>query len=164
MSEDDPIKAEAWRREASHQGHPKNRPHLRPVGANLMGLRGEEAFAQRYGLAVDLTPRPGGDGGVDVFVTVSGQKYPVDCKAAVIPKDLIVEAGRCQPGTVYVLCRYLEPEDRCDLLGWQWGRILLRSQPKDYGYGVMNHWQPREKIRPMSDLDAVVERDDWDWF
>jgi hypothetical protein len=170
MPRDDPIAAEAWRREASHQGHPKNRPHLRPIGANLMGLRGEEAFAERYGLAVDLTPRLGGDGGHDLKVTVwqsySIGVYPVDCKAALIPKDLIVEAARIQPDTIYVLCKYSEADDRCELLGWQWGRVLMRSPPKDYGYGVMNHWQPRSAIRTMGELDerVLLPDDDWEWF
>lgn len=159
---DDQISAEAWRREASHR--PNHRQHLLPVGAHLRGLRGEEAFAQRYGLAVDLTPRPGGDGGVDVFITVKGQRYPVDCKSARIPKELIVRVEACEPGTIYVLCRYFVREDRCECLGWQWGRILMRSKPKPHGYGVINYWQPRAEIRPMSDLDERVERDDWDWF
>jgi hypothetical protein len=129
-----------------------------------MGLRGEDAFAERYGQSVDLTSRPGGDGGRDLTITVAGQTYPVDCKAAVIPKDLIVEAARCKPGTIYVLCRYLMLEDRCELLGWQWGRILMRSTPKDYGYGVINYWQPRADIRPMADLDSRIDKDEWEWF
>jgi len=153
---DDPIATEAWRREASHhEGHRNFRPHLRPIGANLMGLRGEQAFGERYGIPVNLEPKLGGDGGRDLRVPVRAV-LPVDCKAAVFPKDLIVEAERTKPWTIYVLCRYLEGEDRCELLGWQWGRILMRSEPKDYGYGVLNHWQPRALIRPMTDLDACV--------
>lgn len=155
---DDPIALEAWRREASHvEGHRNYRHHLRPVGANLMGLRGEQKFGERYGLAVNLTPKLDGDGGID-FTVATRCDFPVDCKAAIFPKDLIVEAARIRPGTIYVLCRYLPAEDRCELLGWQWGRVLMRSEPKDYGYGVLNHWQPGKLIRDMSELDERVLR------
>ena len=61
----------------------------------------------------------------------------------------------CQPDTIYVLCRYIEAEDRAELVGWQWGRVLMRSTPKDYGYGVMNYWQPRGEIRPIAELHAA---------
>jgi hypothetical protein len=150
---DDVIAAEARRREASHHaGHRDFRPHLRPVGANLMGLRGEEAFAERFGLQVDLTPRLDGDGHVDMQLTLR-TTYKIDCKAALVPKDLIVEVGKCFPRTIYVLCRYHEDTDSCTLLGWQWGSVLLKTAPKDYGKGVMNHWWPGNRLRWISELE-----------
>lgn len=156
---DDDIAREAWRREASHHaGHRNFRPHVRPRGANLMGLRGEQAFAERFGLQVDLTPRLNGDGGRDLEIklrtdTEGVDTYKVDCKAAIIPKDLIVEVSRCLPKTIYVLCRYIEADDRCDLLGWQWGLVLLCSPPKDYGYGIINFWCPRNELRDLRELE-----------
>jgi len=155
---DDDIAREAWRREASHhEGHRNFRPHLRPRGANLMGLRGEEAFAREFGLTVDLTPRLKGDGGRDLEIRlrtdIEGVSlFKVDCKAAIIPKDLIVEVGCCRPKTIYVLCRYWEEDDICTLLGWQWGHTLLCSTPKDYGYGIINLWCPRNSLRDLQDL------------
>ncbi len=156
---DDEISREAWRREASHHpGHRNFRPHVRPVGANLMGLRAEEAFAQRYGLTIDLTTRPEGDGGVDLRIPLLTdyfivETFAVDCKAAIKPKDLIVEATRTKPLTIYVLARYYEESDQCELLGWQWGKYLLRSVPKDYGYGILNYWCPRSSLRDLGELD-----------
>jgi hypothetical protein len=82
-----------------------------------MGLRGEQAFAERYGLNVDLTPRLNGDGGEDLRLTTKLGTFPVDCKAALKPKDLIVDRDYCKPNVIYVLCRYIEAEDRCEL-GW----------------------------------------------
>jgi hypothetical protein len=119
-----------------------------------MGLRGEQAFAERYGLNVDLTARLGGDGGEDLRLTTTSGTFPVDCKAALLPKDLIVDKDYCKPDVIYVLCRYIEAEDRCELVGWQWGRVLMKSEPKDYGYGVINYWQPSGQIRKMEELDA----------
>src|SRR5882762_3131213 len=153
-NESDPIAEEAWRREASHhEGHKNFRPHLRPKGANLIGLRGEQSFAERFGLEVDLTSRLGGDGNRDLTITlyVNGMAidFVVDCKSAMIPKDLIVETAYCRPLTIYVLCRYHEFEDRCSLIGWQWGRVLMQSIPKDYGYGVVNYWCPAAKCREI---------------
>jgi len=168
-ADDDPISREAWRREASHHaGHRNFRPHLRPKGANLMGLRGEQAFAERYGLEVNLEPSLGGDGGKDLKIALrrpGGEPcvFPVDCKAAIIPKDLIVEVARARPQTIYVLCRYWEELDRCTLLGWDWGAVLMTSKPKDYGYGVINYWLPRGEIHPMSELDAMAIFGE-DWF
>jgi hypothetical protein len=153
---DDPIAEEAWRREASHHaGHRDFRPHLRPVGANLMGLRGEEAFAARFGLPVDLAPKLGGDGHIDMHLTLR-TTYVVDCKTALVPKDLIVEVGKCFPRTIYVLCRYFESSDTCSLIGWQWGRVLLTTTPKDYGKGVMNYWWPGNQLRSISELEERV--------
>ena len=162
---DDEIAREAWRREASHHaGHRNFRPHVRPVGANLMGLRGEQAFAERFDLQVDLTPKLGGDGGRDLEVTLwtntfwDAEDFKVDCKAAIFPKDLIVEVGRCLPRVIYVLCRYHADEDRCTLLGWQWGLTLLSSPPKDYGYGIINYWCPRGLLRSMDEIDERLVR------
>jgi hypothetical protein len=155
--DNDPVWNEAWRREASHHpGHRNFRPHLRPVGANLIGLRGEQAFAAEFGLAVNLTPMLGGDGHRDLQITLRNEfgerRFVVDCKAAVIPKDLIVKTDECSEGTIYVLCRYWQDKDRCTLLGWQWGGALLRTTPRDYGYGVMNYWLPARLLRPISEL------------
>jgi hypothetical protein len=156
----DPIADEAWRREASHhEGHRNFRPHLRPKGANLMGLRGEKAFADRLGLQVDLSPRLGGDGNVDLRLKLRVERkieFVVDCKAALVPKDLIVEADVCKPETIYVLCRYWEDTDSCTLIGWQWGSVLMKSEPKDYGYGIINYWCPAGLLRDISELEARV--------
>lgn len=160
MATDDPIADEAWRREASHhEGHRNFRPHLRPIGANLMGLRGEQEFAERFGLQVDLAPRLGGDGNIDLTLRLRVERdFVVDCKAALIPKDLIVEAKYCRPETIYVLCRYWEETDRCTLLGWQWGAVLMKSKPKDYGFGIVNYWQPASELRDIRELESRAKR------
>jgi len=156
---DDEIAREARRRDASHhEGHRKFRPHLRPNrDSNLVGLRGEAAFAERFGLEVDLTPRLGGDGHKDLTIALKVddevRHYNVDCKAAVKPKDLIVETDVCSPLTIYVLCRYHQNEDRCTLIGWQWGAVLMRSTPRDYGYGVINYWCPAQDCRSIDELE-----------
>jgi hypothetical protein len=161
---DDSIAKEAWRREASHHaGHRNFRPHLREKGANLMGLRGEEAFSERFGLSLDLTPRLGGDGGRDFGVVLrvangTARRYEVDCKAALVPKYLIVEQGRVRRETIYVLCRYIPDDDRCKLQGWEWGAMLLKAPTRDFGYGIINHWIPAERLRGLDEIAARLVR------
>jgi hypothetical protein len=58
--------------------------------------------------------------------------------------------------TIYVLCRYFESSDTCSLIGWQWGRVLLTTTPKDYGKGVMNYWWPGNQLRSISELEERV--------
>lgn len=162
---DDLIAEEARRRESSHHavGHWKKYPKMTPIpswegGGNRIGLRGEQAFAERYGLTVDFERRLAGDEGVDFKLTIDGVPYTVDCKGAHKPKELICEVRLCKPLTIYVLCRYWPSDDCCSLLGWQWGTVLMRSEPKAHGHGVLNYWQPASMIRKMRELDAKVGR------
>lgn len=164
MTEDE-IAREARRRQASHDQHASNRTLRRDqdgVYANKIGLRGEAAFAEAFGMVVDLTPRPGGDGGQDFVITLGiDRRHPVDCKTANTPKELIVEVERrgkpvCKPDTIYVLCGYNPEQDRARLLGWQWGHVLLTSWPKSHGYGVLNYWCSRRELRSIDELHRLA--------
>lgn len=160
----DPVAEEAARRAAWHRARPHGTPSLRPNGedGNHMGLRVEEELAERFrGFAkeVDLEHRPCGDGGKDneliLRVTVNVEIiYPVDCKGAIHPKDLIVEEGKCRPNTIYVLGQYHPKTDKATLIGWQWGSVLLKVTPRSYGHGKMNHWWPSATLRKFHELDA----------
>lgn len=162
---DDDIAREAARRQASHDHHASNRTLRRDqdgVYANRIGLRGEEAWCREFGGKVDLTPRPGGDGGRDAWITIGGRRHPVDCKTANAPKELIVEVERrgkpvCKPNTIYVLCGYNPDRDRAHLLGWQWGHVLMQSWPKSHGYGVMNYWQARGQLQKIDELHRLAK-------
>src|SRR5262249_21238105 len=94
--------------------------------------------------------------GVDLF--------KVDTKAAVKPFNLIVEVGRCYPRTIYVLCRYLEGEDRCTLIGWEWGKVLLKTTPRDFGFGILTHWRPAATLRGFEELDLRVVPRELEWM
>lgn len=147
----DPIKEEAEARHLRHIGHPTHRP-LSP-DYELVGLRGEEALAEFFGKQVDLVARPGGDGKKDQVLKFSGSVYKVDVKAARKPYNLICEATETAPETIYILAHYVDATDSATLLGWQWGRVLMRSTPRTFPpHRVLNHHVRAETIRRLTEL------------
>ncbi len=78
----------AARRARIHASHTSSRP-LSP-DYELVGVAGEVAFAQEFGLEVDATARPGGDGGVDFTLPIG----TVDVKTYRLPYNLLREAGK----------------------------------------------------------------------
>jgi hypothetical protein len=160
---DDVLRAEAMARHELHQSHPSHRPLSEDY--ELIGLCGEAALAQMFGLSVDMVRRPGGDGGVDNVLrlrTATGpQEFKVDVKTARKPNNLIVEVGKLKPATIYVLAGYAPLAGKATLLGWEWGRVLHKAPSKDFGYGVINHYIPRVRLRALAEL---LERHDSDCF
>jgi len=149
---DDPVAIEAARRHAAHVNHPTHRPLS--VNYELIALRGEQAFADTFGLAIDLTARPGGDGGRDFELRLlyPPQRFIVDVKCAIRAFNLIVERGHVAPKTIYVLAQYNPRNDRAHLVGWQWGEILRQAPVKDFGYGISNHYIPANQLRNITEL------------
>jgi hypothetical protein len=150
MLVDDPIIEEARARHELHKDHPTHRPLSE--GYELVGLRGEEELARALGLEVDMVRRPRGDGGIDNVLCLSGNDFVVDVKCARKPRNLIVEVGCVVAKTIYVLASYSDEADAAELLGWQWGKVLLDAPTKDFGYGVINHYIPRGQLRDLEEL------------
>jgi hypothetical protein len=123
-------------------------------------LRGEEAWSREFGGEVDLTPRPGGDGGRDFIVRLSVE-FKVDIKCFRNPVNLIVEVGKARKGTIYVLAGYDDAADRAYLLGWEWGALLLKAPTRDFGRGVVNHYISRYKLRSMHELRKRIADGSW---
>ncbi len=115
-------------------------------------MAGEFAFSQFSGLPVDLARRPGGDGGKDGHIFLG---YSYDIKSAKKPGNLIHEQGK-PFADIFVLAKY--ENGAAVLLGWEWGHVLQRAPVKDFGYGVINHYIPAEKMRPMDSLRARMLR------
>src|SRR5437867_3288918 len=146
---DDPIKVEAQLRHQAHENHPTHRPLS--TGYELVGLRGEERLADVFGGSVDMTRRPGGDNGFDQVVWLVAP-YKVDVKTARNAFNLIVEVGKVDPRTIYVLAEYDDEFDTAQLVGWEWGSVLLRAPTKDFGCGVLDHYIPRARLREIGEL------------
>lgn len=152
------IIAEAQRRELSHARHASNRNLANGAGC-LKGLAGEMAFAKRYGLPLDLTPRLAGDAGRDFLLPTDRGVFPVDVKTAEIAKWLLVDVAACKRRTIYVLARYNAATRTAALLGWEWGSRLMATEPGDYGRkGVISYALLRRCLRPMSALDQRAKR------
>ena len=111
-----------------------------------------------------MSRRLRGDGGIDNVLIFNGVPHVVDVKTARLPFNLIVEVGKVKPKTIYILAGYSDEHKNAVALGWEWGIKLLRAPTKDFGYGVINHYIPRENLRGIDELlrkreaDPVVHR------
>ncbi len=52
---------------------------------------------------------------------------------------------------IIVLAQYHD-NDSATCIGWEWGMVLKHAPKKDFGYGIINHYIPAEKLRPMDEL------------
>lgn len=156
----DRIAEEAVRRHNLHRHHTSSRPLS--DNYELVGLRGEEKLGEVLGIDVDLSRRPGGDGGVDFVVPIIDPRssrvmeWRVDVKTARKPGNLIVERGKVRLRTIYVLARYSDATDSVDLLGWECSAVVARAPVRDFGYGIINHYIPASMLRSVADLIARV--------
>ena len=135
-------------RNALHKNHATHRP-LSDQN-DRVGLSGEFLFGEFTGLWPDTKTRPGGDNGIDFTVLL---RFTVDVKTARKPYHLIHENGKAF-ADIFVLAEYNDETGKARLLGWEWGKVLEKAPTKDFGYGVVNHYIPANKLRPMADLKA----------
>ena len=98
------IEQEARLRHERHVDHPTHRSLSHNY--EYVGLRGEQEYAREFGCKVDLSAKPGGDGGRDFGLAAIGYGHVIiDVKTARKRKSLLVEVGKVKPLTIYVLGR-----------------------------------------------------------
>lgn len=146
----DVLRIEAEEREAIHANHESSRPLSEDY--ELIGLVGEAEFSRAYHQPMDLNRRAGGDGRIDFVIPLA---YTVDVKTARKAYNLIEERGKIE-ADIYVLAQYIEDGRKAKMLGWEWGSVLVKAPYKDFGHGIINHYIPREQLRPMSDLERRI--------
>jgi hypothetical protein len=146
------IAVEALERAELHANHASNRPLS--DGFEFVGLTGEFEFGRLVGLMPDLERRAGGDKGVDFVVTL---RFTLDVKTARKAGNLIHEQGK-PFADIYVLAEFMDSTNRANVVGWEWGSILAKAPVKDFGYGIRNHYIPRDRLRPMGELVARCTR------
>lgn len=139
------IKRIAEERENIHENHASSRPLSE--GYERIGLVGEYQFAKEFGFEVDEELRPEGDGGKD-FPSKLGS---IDVKTARKAFNLIVEENHVK-SDIYVLAQYYDQNNKARLLGWAYKKEVLAAPTKDFGYGVINHYIPKEKLYKMTSL------------
>lgn len=135
-----------WR-EQLHAQHKSSRPLSE--GYEYIGLAGEAAFAELFGLPVDLTARPSGDNGVD-FSTSAGT---VDVKTYRKPYNLLLEVGK-RHADILVLAGY--DGEKARLIGWEYSRVLLACPVRDFGYGIRNHYKAAHSLRKLAELREII--------
>ena len=134
----------ADQRSDSHIGHESQR--ILGENHDLVGVSGEAIFAKYFGLKMNDENKPEGDDGIDFLL---GLNFSVDVKTARKPFNLLLEVGK-PVADIYVLADYNDGDPY--LLGWEWGKNLENAPSKDFGYGVINHYIPSEKLRSMNEL------------
>lgn len=122
---------------------------------DVLGAKGEIAFATWSGLPADTVVRPYGDKGIDFRFTVGGRTLTVDVKAARTPFNLFVkehEISRC--ADILVLARV--EEDEVWFLGWEHKSMMLVAPRKDFGKDIVNYYRHYSELRPMWQLKKLL--------
>ena len=134
--------------------------HEDKLEGHMMGLAGEICFARKYGLDVDTTVRPGGDGGVDFTVEVNGEKVTIDIKTFLKPCNLLLnEDNFHQCADIIVLAKYSDFGYDCkvDFLGWETKGIMRVMPKREFSsLGLVNHYRHTSLLRPMWKLEKII--------
>lgn len=141
----------AERRHALHVDHASSRP-LSP-DYEFVGLAGEVAFGIEIGMMPNFDEKPDGDGGIDFTVPLL---FTVDVRTARKAGYLIHEEGKPLRADIYVLAEFDDDAGRAKLVGWEWANALVKAPTRDFGYGIINHYIHRKKLRPMESLTSRV--------
>ena len=140
------IFGEGEARHEMHKDHASSRPLSKDY--HTVGLAGETAFGMLTGRMPDLERRIEGDAGVDFYIPL---RFSVDVKTARKALHLIQEQGKIS-ADIYVLAEYDDETKKARLIGWEWGKTLEKAPVKDFGYGIINHYIPASKLKPMDEL------------
>jgi hypothetical protein len=57
-----------------------------------------------------------------------------------------------------VLAKYVSDE-AIKLIGWDYYDMIKRSQPKDFGRGIINHHKEAGELREMKELEQDIQRE-----
>jgi hypothetical protein len=139
----------AAQRARIHASHTSSRP-LSP-DYELVGVAGEAAFAQEFGLKVDATARPEGDGGVDFTLPIG----TVDVKTYRLPYHLLRETDKPH-ADILVLAAFDDTTGEAHLIGWEWDSVMRQCPTRDFGYGIVSHYKAAEELKPISELHLTV--------
>lgn len=123
-------------------------------------MAGELAFGKRYGLNVDKTIRPNGDGHVDFRVVMNnGNTFTIDIKTAIKPYNLLIkerEINKC--ATVLVLAQYDPANEEVSFLGWRTKGFMKTMPKKVFSFlNIVSHFCPRDQLRNMEELDQLFK-------
>lgn len=136
--------------------HVNRDPAMAPIidGYEEIGLYGEVAFGEFCGQCPNFLDRRNGDGGIDFTVPLL---YTVDVKTSENAGNLLHDSRKPVAADIYVLAELAG--GKTTLLGWEWGKRLARTTPRDFGgHGIPSHHIPRESLRPMRELDKRIWR------
>lgn len=143
---------EANARHEVHDGQDSSRPLS--ADYELLGLMGEVQGEVDYGLKRDARILAQGDGRIDFYLP-DGRSG--DWKVARKCYNILMESGKPH-ADILVAGLWHEVGEGCwvEWLGWEYRDELLKVEPKDFGYGVINHYRAVDNLRPMSEFFALA--------
>jgi len=142
-------------RQACHEGHSTPRFYDDKNTEDVIGIKGELAFAEFSGLQPDLDIKPEGDNGVDFNFKVGSRCLTIDVKTARKPYNLLLkesEAKRC--ADIIVLAGI--KENTVWFIGWEHKSLMLLMNRKTFGYKIMNYYRAASQLRTMDQLKNLI--------
>jgi hypothetical protein len=145
--------AEANARHEVHEGQASSRPLS--TDYELLGLAGEVQGEADFGLTRDSRILAEGDGRIDFFFP-DGKSG--DWKVARKAYNLLMEEKKPH-ADILIAGLWCENGEFCwvEWMGWEYRDELLKVRPKDFGYGVINHYRAVDNLRPMSEFPALAK-------
>lgn len=142
----DKYQKHAEERQAMHEA--SGRRDYKPLSKNheYVGLMAEKAFTDAFGGEVDVRLLSQGDKGHD-FTLSDGTT--VDVKGARRAHRLLVKAGKKKYADIFVLAQYDDSTQTATLVGWTTKENVLEKEPRDSGFGIVNHEVPAKELYPM---------------
>ncbi len=155
MSESEAQRLGKLRKDAHPHG--TRRLYDDPTLEDRIGVAGELAFAERYGLEVDKEARPEGDGHVDFWLKINGMNVSIDVKTARKPNWLLCKEWEIKKASdIFVLAHY-KSDDDVDIIGWDTRFVMSLMEVQNWKPLNINVY-PRHvsQLRPVSQLDKLI--------
>jgi hypothetical protein len=150
--------------EQRQSAHPQGTPryYKDPNAEDTIGVAGEIAFAKEYGLKIDDSIRPDGDGHVDFKLNINDQEITIDVKTANKAYNLLIKEWEIDVcANILVLAQY-ESNTNIRFLGWE-TKDIMKLMPKKIfsSLKIVNYYRHKSELRPMSQLDGILGKDDF---
>lgn len=154
---------DSWQQTAKAYSVERYRNHIgqtsyKPLSANheYIGLLGEVAFSHAYALPLTWENLNGGGDSYDFSIG----SITIDVKTYRRPISVLCKQHKKHAERI-VLAKYID-DSSIKLIGWDYYDIIKRSQPKDFGRGIINHHKEAGELRDMKELEADIEREKQD--
>ncbi len=132
----------------------KQKGYYRPLVANheLIGIRGEDAFAKKYGVERNNALLERGDGGVDFVIN----NIKIDVKTASRDYGLLVETKKQKDDLVYILA-VIDTKNEICFLGWIYGNNVKSFPIQTSRHGVINYVVPSSCLKSMNSFEKLIK-------
>ena len=132
----------ARRRSAIHEGTKRSTKQVLP-DRDLIGVIAEQAFAKTYGVAMNMSITPMGDGGAD-FITRKGNW--VDIKATKRPDGRLMVKKHRLTADIYVLAIVNTESGAVDFAGWTTKQDIIEHATREFHQGENFYCMAQDRL------------------